>query len=274
MKDIERKCLQFVLRYYKPGAWDTQKAIRRFEQRNGIVPKSNRRAYWYSGIAATILLFIVSGIYFYNMGTNASDNWTKLVANNSVMTYTLPDSTVVTLSAHASLSYQPAVFTHKNRRVNMSGKVYFAVKRDERHPFEVNGSLAHVKVLGTRFQVNDTPESAEVCVVSGKVLFTAKGQGEGVTLTKGMGAELMYGEKMPTLLASGTINQTAWATGTFIFDNTPLSTVLEELSDYYHVQLTSDGESGKKLNSKFDTDSLDEIISLIENAMDVKIQKR
>lgn len=274
MKDIERKCLQFVLRYYKPGAWDTQKAIRRFEQRNGIAPKNNRRVYWYSGVAAAILLFIVSGIYFYNMGTSVNDDWTNLVAENSAMTYTLPDSTVVTLSAHASLSYQPAVFAHKNRRVNMSGKVYFAVKRDEQHPFEVNGTLAHVKVLGTRFQVSDTPESANVCVVSGKVLFTAKGQGEGVILTKGMGAELMYGEKMPVLLASGTINQTAWATGTFIFDNTPLSTVLKELSDYYHVQLTSDDESGKKLSSTFDTDSLDEIISLIENAMDVKIQKR
>lgn len=273
MKDIERKCLQFVLRYYKPGAWDTQKAIRRFEQRNGITPKSNRRTYWYSGVAAVILLFIVSGIYLYNMDTNANDDWTRLVADNSAMTYTLPDSTVVTLSAHASLSYQPAVFAHKNRRVNMSGKVYFAVKRDERHPFEVSGSLAHVKVLGTRFQVNDSPASAEVCVVSGKVLFTAKGQGEGVILTKGMGAELMCGEKMPFLLASGTINQTAWATGMFIFDNTPLSIVLKELSDYYHVQLTSD-ETDKKLSSQFDTDSLDEIVNLIENAMDVKIEKR
>lgn len=273
MKDIERKCLQFVLKYYKPGAWDTQKAIRRFEQKNGMAPKSNRRIYWYSGVAAAILFFIVSGIYLYNMDTNTNDEWMRLVADNSTMTYTLPDSTVVTLSPHSSLSYQPVVFAHKKRRVNMLGKIYFAVKRNEKLPFEVNGSLAHVKVLGTRFQVAESPASAEVCVVSGKVLFTAKDQEEGVILTKGMGAELVYGEKMPSLSTTGTINQTAWATGMFIFDNTPLSTVLKELSDYYHVQLTCD-ETDKKLSSQFDTDSLDEIINLIENVMDVKIQKR
>lgn len=273
MKDIEKKCLQFVLRYYKPGAWDTQKAIRHFEQRNGIFPKSNRRTYWYSGVAATILLFILSGIYLYNMDTDMNDGWTRLVADNSAATYTLPDSTSITLFPHATLSYQPGAFMRKNRQVNMSGKIYFAVRRDAKHPFEVNGSLSHVKVLGTRFQVNDNPESAEVCVVSGKVLFTAKGQGEGVILTKGMEAELMHGEKMPSLSVSGNINQTAWATGIFVFDNTPLTTVLKDLSDFYHVQLTSE-DSDKKLTGVFETDNLDKVIDLIENVLHVKIQKK
>lgn len=273
MKDIEKKCLQFVLRYYKPGAWDTQKAIRRFEQQNGIATKSNRTTYWYSGVAATILLFILSGIYVYNMDTNTNDDWTMLAADNSTVTYTLPDNTVVTLSPYATLSYQPATFTQKSRQVNMSGKIYFVVHRDEKHPFEVNGSLSHVKVLGTRFQVNDLVKSASVCVVSGKVLFTAKGQEEGVILTKGMEAELMVGKNKPSLLASRNINQTAWATGIFVFDRTPLSTVLKDLSDFYHVQLTSE-DSDKMLSGEFETTDLEKIIDLIENVLHVNIQKK
>lgn len=271
MKDIEEKCLQFVLRHYKPGAMDTQKAIRRFEQKNGIVRRVYQRTYWYSGIAAAILLCIVSGIYFYNMDTK--DEWTRLVADNSTLIYTLPDSTMVTLSPHASLSYHTTDFTHKKRHVNMSGKVYFSVKRDEKHPFEVFGALSHVKVLGTRFQVIDSSESSEVCVVSGKVLFTAMGKKEGVILTKGMEATLMHGEKMPSLLDSGNINHTAWATGIFVFDEAPLSTVLKELSDFYHVQLTSDESSDKKLSAEFETKSLDKIIDLIEKVLKVKIHK-
>lgn len=78
-----------------------------------------------------------------------------------------------------------------------------------------------------------------MCVVSGKVLFTAKGQDKGIILTKGMEATLADGEQMPVLSTTPNINQTAWATGVFTFDDTPLPIVLKELSDYYHVQLTS-----------------------------------
>lgn len=270
MKDIEKKCLQFVLRYYKPGALNTQKAIRNFEQKNGLVQR-NSRIYWYTSIAATILLFIVSGIYLYNIDTK--EDWTRLVAANSTETYVLPDSTVVTLSPHSSLSYQPSGFAHKNRQVSMSGKVYFAVKKNEKLPFEIVGSISCVKVLGTRFQVDENQEDSKVCVVSGKVLFTAKGQDNGVILTKGMEATLTDGEQMPILSTSPNINQTAWGTGVFIFDNTPLPIVLKELSDFYNVQLTSK-DIDKKLSGEFTTGSIDEIVDLIENVLQVTIQKK
>ncbi|WP_042371630.1 FecR family protein [Bacteroides neonati] len=269
MKDIEKKCLQFVLRYYKLGALDTQKAIRNFELKNGLVQR-NSRIYWYTGIAATILLFIVSGIYFYNIDTK--EDWTKLVAANSTETYLLPDSTAVTLSPHSSLSYQPSGFAHKNRQVAMSGKIYFSVKRNEKLPFEIVGSISRVRVLGTRFQVIENHENSQVCVVSGKVLFTAKGQDKGIILTKGMEATLADGEQMPVLSTTPNINQTAWATGVFTFDDTPLPIVLKELSDYYHVQLTSK-DIDKKLSGEFTTGSIDEIVDLIENVLQVTIQK-
>lgn len=270
MKDIEEKCLEFVLRYYKIGALDTQKAIRNFELKNGLVHRDSR-IYWYTSIAATILLFIVSGIYLYNIDTK--DDWTRLVAVNSTETYLLPDSTVVTLSPHSSLSYQPGDFSHNNRKVSMSGKVYFAVKRNEKLPFEIAGTISRIKVLGTRFQVEENQEGSKVCVVSGKVLFTPKGQDKGVILTKGMEATLTDGEQMPVLSTSPNINQTAWATGVFIFDDTPLPIVLKELSDFYNVQLTSKN-TDKKLSGEFTTGSIDEIVDLIENVLQVTIQKK
>lgn len=269
MKEIERKCLDFVLRYYKFRRFDTNKAIRRFEKRTTRVHDAYR-PYWYSGIAATILLCIAFGFYFYNTGDK--DDWTRLASGNSIETFLLPDSTAVTLSPQSTITYQLSDFKNK-RRINMTGKVFFAVTKDAEHPFEVYGQLFRVTVLGTRFQVSESSQESNVYVVSGKVLFAAKEQQEGVVLTERMEATLTYGWQKPEVVTPGSINQTAWATKTFSFDNTPIAEVLSELSAFYHVQLTTD-DTGKSLNGEFTTNSLDEIIDLIENALHIKIQKR
>ncbi len=47
---------------------------------------------------------------------------------------------------------------------------------------------------------------------------------------------------------------------------------MKELSDYYHVQLTSK-DIDKKLSGEFTTGSIDEIVDLIENVLQVTIQK-
>lgn len=269
MKEIEKKCLDFVLRYYKFRRFDTNKAIHRFEERTTQV-RTNYRPYWYSGVAATILLCVAFSFYFYNTGSK--DDWTRLASGDSIETFLLPDSTAVTLSPQSTITYQSSDFRNK-RHINMTGKAFFAVTKDAKHPFEVYGQLSRVRVLGTRFQVSESSQESNVYVVSGKVLFAAKEQQEGVILTEGMEATLTYGKKKPEVVASGSINQTAWATRTFFFDNTPIAEALSELSAFYHVQLTTD-DTGKSLNGEFTTNSLDEIIDLIENVLQIKIQKR
>ncbi|MDR3118873.1 MAG: FecR domain-containing protein [Mediterranea sp.] len=270
MKEIEKKCLDFVLRHYKFGRFDTNKAIRRFEEKNTRVHTgTNYRPYWYSGIATTILLCVTFSFYFYNTGSG--NDWTKLASGNAIETFLLPDSTAVTLSPRSTLSYQSSDFKNE-RQVNITGKAFFEVTKDEKHPFEICGQLSRVTVLGTRFQVSESSQKSNVYVVSGKVLFAAKEQAEGVILTGGMEATLTYGKLKPEVVSPGSVNQTAWATQTFIFDNSPVAEVLSELSDFYHVQLTTD-DTGKNLNGEFATNSLDEIIDLIENVLQIKIQK-
>lgn len=269
MKEIEKKCLEFVLRYYKFGRFDTNRAIRRFEEKHTSV-RTNYHPYWYSGVAATILLCVAFGFYFYN--TEAKDEWKKLASGNSIETFLLPDSTTVTLSPQSTLSYESSDFRDK-RQVNITGKVFFTVTKDAKHPFEIYGQLSRITVLGTHFQVSESSQASNVYVVSGKVLFTAREQSKGVILTKGMEATLMYGDLKPEVVTLSNVNQTAWATRTFFFDNTPIPKVLSELSAFYHVQLFTD-DTEKSLNGEFSTNSLDEIINLIENAMQIKIQKK
>ena len=69
------------------------------------------------------------------------------------------------------------------------------------------------------------------------------------------------------------MNAIAWQRGYFIFDQTPLSEVLDCLSGYYHVSFAATDLS-KKLSGEFHTDDLDLIIELIESALDVTIIRR
>lgn len=270
MSHSEDRHLDFVLKHYQPGRFDTQKAIGRFKDANGIRPLPRRRwnaVIWSMSAAAVLLL----GVFLFMHSDYR--RWTEVTADTSVQTYTLPDSTVVTLAPGAVLSYRS-----DSRKVKMSGKVYFDVARDESRPFEIEAGEAFVRVLGTEFMVNDIdgPEGGKpvkVYVAEGKVLFAKDSEAEGVILTQGMGATLEEGAAVPVLDEKADINDIAWQRGSFIFEDTPLKEVLTCLSEYYKVSFIADDLS-KKLSGEFHTDDLDLIITLIESALDVNIIKR
>jgi transmembrane sensor len=167
------------------------------------------------------------------------------------------------------------------RKVRLHGVAYFEVTHDERHPFSVTNEISQVLVLGTKFLVSSRQESqgmltTDVYVTEGKVGFSPKDDhAQQLVLTRGMKARLTANDDMPRLITAGSINQTAWATGIFHFDNTPLESVLRDLSEYYSVQLYCDNMS-KRLSGDFHADpsstNLQEIIHVIEQTLDVTIQ--
>lgn len=261
MKETQEKWLHFVLKHYQDGKLDTRKAIKKFKRNNGFERK--HQTVWYTAsIAASILLCLVWGITF-------NKNNHDLIAQDTIKTFILPDGTSVTLSPHSSLSYN----SEDCRTVEMTGKAFFKVKHDNAHPFNVTGSKVHVTVLGTQFQITESESGSNVYVVCGKVKFSVKGKEDGLILTKGMKANLNNDEEIPKIVNAGSINQTAWATHMFIFDKTPLKIVLKELSSYYHIPLSSPTSIDKTLSGNFHTGDIDEIIDIINNVLNVKIQK-
>lgn len=288
--------IDFVAKSYEENRFDPDKAHRSVTElvsvaepveahhRSGILRRSlslSKRAVMLKRIAGIAAAALV-GIFLY---TSWRTSWTSYAAYDIAQTFILPDSSSVTLAPGATLRLQ----RHKdNRLVQMTGKVYFKVRHDDRAPFRIDAGSGVVKVLGTRFQV-DAPDSISVSVVSGKVLFMAsRSDEEGLILTKGQSAVLHQGSSAPTRLTPKHPNPAAWATGEFIYDNTPLPEVLSELSEYYGVTLTvsdagqalsglSDSTQSMEsrcLSGEFSTSSLPEIINLINSALgtDIRIE--
>lgn len=261
--------MDFVAKAYESDRFDPLKARRKFERRMTGGRMAVRRTLWRAtGIAAAF----VAGIFIY---TSWRTSWTEYAAYDVAQTFILPDSSSVTLAPGSTLNIQK----HKDKRlVNMTGKVYFEVRRDERAPFRVDVGDCFVKVLGTRFQVcasdDGSDEVASVSVVSGKVRFSASESSEGIILTKGMSAALHYGTEIPEEITPEHPNPAAWATGEFVYDSTPLDEVLSELADYYGVSLSAPNSDSHQLTGQFSTASLEDILSLIRIALGVSIEVR
>jgi transmembrane sensor len=263
MKKETDKNLQYVLKYYAAGRLDTRKALRAVKQRAGIGVRRPSPWRW-AGMAAMLLVLLATGAYVWlRLST------TTLEAGSSVVAYTLADGTRVTLSPHSTLSYRKA----DCRTVAMTGHIYFQVRHDAQHPFDIEGAMSHVRVLGTQFDVAETESRSEVFVTHGRVLFTAQNETEGVILTRGMKASLLRGARKPVTTGVADINQVAWATHQFHFDGTRVSEALRVLSDYYGVQYTV-SDSSKCLTGDFDAADKDQIISVIEQTLGVKIQEK
>ena len=154
--------------------------------------------------------------------------------------------------------------------MSMTGRVLYEVSHDEAHPFVVSAPSATVTVLGTVFQVLADEADTRVDVTEGRVRFCGTA-GEGLVLAAGEGASLQEGIPVREVVALP--NPSAWATGIFRYESTPLETVLEELSAFYGIPLSTEAR-GKCLTGSFSTESLDEILYLGQSALDVKIEKQ
>lgn len=271
MKTNEDRMIDFVAKSYEENRFDPKKALARSQ--NGSLRRSlslSKRTVMLKRITGVAAAAAV-GIFLY---LSWLTSWTDYAAYDIAQTFTLPDSSFVTLAPGSTLRLQK----HKDKRlVQMTGKVYFNVRHDDRAPFRVDAGSGFVKVLGTRFQV-DSRDPISVSVVSGKVLFSAIRSGEeALILTKGQSAVLDPATSKPVEITPKHPNPAAWATGEFIYDNTPLPEVLSELSEYYDVTLVafdaghSSGES-RSLSGEFSTSSLQEILNLINSALGTDIQ--
>ena len=71
-------------------------------------------------------------------------------------------------------------------------------------------------------------------------------------------------------------NYLAWKEGWLRFSGTPLKTAFDQLSEFYNIKfhLKEDIPEDISLSGNFRTDSLQEILEVIELSLDLKIQHR
>ena len=276
MKEIQEDILRFVAQHWKAGRFGPKQAWRRFRATEEAAEPARRPAFgrpvWgYALVCA--LAALVLGLFLFRPAPR-----TVIPAAADIRTVVLPEGTHATLAPGATLSFRRHGFGRRDRSVSQTGKVFYAVVRNEAVPFEITADKGFVRVLGTRFQVETDSLGTAVDVVDGRVLFAAAPSGarksvreeDGVILTRGMHAELAPGVMVPALSEAEHANPAAWATHFFRYENTPLEEVLRELSDHFGRTLRTDAHD-RRLTGEFEGEELEGIVSLIESALDIHI---
>lgn len=146
----------------------------------------------------------------------------------------LPDGTRVWLNAASSIRY-PTAFKGNERRVQISGEVYFEVAKNSRTPFRVNvNDRSEVEVLGTRFNVNayDNESAISTTLLEGAVKMN------GTLMRPGQQAKVIDAKGKVSLTDNADIDKVmAWKNGYFNFDDIPLEEAMRQLSRWYDIDI-------------------------------------
>lgn len=269
-EDRWEKRLRFVARRYKEGSLDEDKAWERFAARQGIRRKVFFRRYWMA--AASVMLLLIGFGLFYRMDRKESEWVSVVTVPGQLKDVYLPDSTLVSMAGNSTLRYDVKKYGKERRVVEMKGKAFFQVKRDEARPFSVHTTRTEVTVLGTSFQVNERPEATQVDVLTGKVRFSADEVSEPAILIAGMSASYSEEKKEIEIGTEENLNELSWKTKQLRFNDTPLEQVIRDLNEYYHVKITNKaGTSDARLTATFNDLPLDEVLLVINQTLDVRL---
>jgi len=209
--------------------------------------KAGQRPYWYSGIAASLLLFCFLGWFYVQKAKQAGNNLQTLQsAQNVGGRLTLPDGTQVFMAPDSKISYANTFDTDK-REIQLTGEAFFDVKHDPRKPFIIR-TLNHlaVTVLGTSFNVYSRPKSnIEVKVATGLVGITANNKTNylkaGQQLIYQVSSQQVIITKVNTHDASSLQNQTLF------FNDNNADEIAEKLQRWYNIKIEVQPSARKRL---------------------------
>lgn len=178
----------------------------------------------------------------------------------------LADGSRVELNSGAALAVD---FSATERRVRLyRGEAFFEVAHDTALPFVVETPRGAVRVTGTRFNIDLTPDSDQVALLDGSVRLSARQGGPEVTLAPGEEARLDGGGiGRPARFDAD--SRTAWRQGRMVFYRTPLAQVVAELARYRRgrILLLNDRLAALPVTGAFSTADTDAAIALIAETL-------
>jgi transmembrane sensor len=227
--------------------------------------------YW--SIAATVLLVIGLGFYFFWYGSQSSIPETKTIAtivkenaSGRKSTILLPDGTKVKLNSESRLSY-PELFEGDQRTVHLSGEAYFEVAKDPLKPFSVISGDIKTTALGTAFNVQAWQDESviQVALAEGKVRI---GKTEDASANDHYyldpGQKIVHTANSAEFQIStfDPVQEFGWKEGIIVFHEANLNEFVNKLSRWYGVNFEIRGDKSTQwsIDGRFDNESLEEIL--------------
>jgi transmembrane sensor len=218
---------------------------------------------WASAVAASVVLVV--GLFF--LFSNPKDQTIYYSSAENQQEFILPDSSSVYLNKNSNLSYSYHSKNHE-RVVSLEGEALFHVTKTGQS-FIINTPQQVVtKVLGTEFNLKAYPNCAKVdlLVISGKVSFGKDTQN--IIVTKGQQISYLCKQNQLAEVRPADENLIAWKTGTFSFNNDPLTKVAEQLGDFLSKNIEMPEEAEKmQYSGSFSEPTAESFAQIIATAL-------
>jgi len=175
-------------------------------------------------------------IYSNRLVSNEAAWNTIRIPNGGEYMVVLEDGTKVWLNAASSLRY-PVRFSGNERRVElMGGEAYFEIAKNKEKPFIVVAATMEIQAVGTAFNVNSYANAdgfTTTTLTNGLVKINALGK----TTPLLPGEQMSANHLVVQVAKADTGLTTAWKNGLFMFKNTDLQAVMEQLARWYDLEL-------------------------------------
>ncbi len=176
----------------------------------------------------------VNGQVAYNKMTTPKGRQFQLV---------LPDGSKAWLNAASSLRY-PVVFTGNERKVEVTGEVYFEVAKNAKMPFRVKiNDETEVEVIGTQFNVNCYKNEANINTTLLEGSVQIMNGDEKAVIKPGQQAQVGGQSQITNEHRIKIVNDVdvekvmAWKNGVFNFQDATLEEVMRQLERWYDIDV-------------------------------------
>ena len=190
----------------------------------------------------------------------------------------LSDGSVVTLGAESRIS---VVFTDDSRQIVLErGEAFFDVISAPNQPFVVTSDWVTVTVVGTTFEISQTPDSTIIAVLEGVVSVEA-----GKTPVSDEPAavkKLTSGQQVKGTLAGlsdiravDTEAVGAWRRGELVYVSAPLSEILADADRYYPgtIEIMDRGVESLTLSLIVEAKDTDGLLNTLESALPIRVNR-
>lgn len=237
--------------------------------------------YYYSVVAASIVLLIMVGYFAYQKQKNkielaavATREITKSNPKGQKSKIFLPDGSIIWLNAESTVNYNED-FGDSIRKIRLTGEAFFEVEQSP-IPFIISHNDLVVTALGTAFNVSAFPDEKEITValVNGKVS-VRKGTIQEI-LNPNESVRIRKEDNETVKHKGDALEFSAWKDGILTFKSDPLESIIGKIERWYGVEVEVEGvpRENLKFTGRFENEYLKNILESLVYGQRMKYQIR
>lgn len=253
--------------------WDDFSSTRRSEALAGILEQRRRRQrrQLLQG-GALALLLAVAGPFGWNAWRQGPQELNVYTAIGEQRSVDLRDGSELIVNADSRLHVR---YDGSSRQVELlRGEAIFDVARNPDRPFVIDGGLARVRVLGTRFVVNRLPDRLRISVEHGQVQVDS--------LTSAGGQQRLVAGEVLEVDAKGRLQRLplsaeaafAFQRGSLIFEQADLAEISASLARYRKRPLRAElGQQTPRISAVVQLSDVESFVQALPQVAAVRLER-